>query len=358
MSPSIVQFVHSGQEVCNNIPLNSPVNLGGDTYDFISPWNCGQNKDRLKYIVNPGEYVDNGVSKKDPELHLCCQAEWPSLCRRRGFKLFEFEHLVKDLSNNPNVPNNLKQQYFTMPSNACSTGLYVFGRQFMFTCCPLIKKVPSYMYNLEPGSLILFCSYRCVDFWGPSSKIPFFWLDTVFVVDKACHVVSIDYKGRSIKYCQNDDSTEHVMDVSDLFWRRVIEPILAKAKGLLSPSTASNAIQLLNTQSIGASTAGMGAGAPTALNFPLTIYEGKVFNPNNPNAPYSFIPINEYCRDPWCFPAITDAIRVYNFPPTLLPTNKSFQLDNVQDGLVQDVWKEIWQKCSLSNCKYIWHLDE
>lgn len=159
MVPDFVQFMHPGNE-------HGPDERG------LKRWNLGLH--RRKFLRIEGEYLEAPTGQPRSS-EVVFWGEW------------EPESTVEPISDPvPNGPRWLHRPYYVRPHTYWPDGAdnplqntdpFVFGDRFRYTLCRQWRnasKRPSLLRDLEPGSLILFGSF----------KAGHFVLDTVFVTDE------------------------------------------------------------------------------------------------------------------------------------------------------------------------------
>ena len=154
---NVVQFMHPGREI--------------DVTGNAVGWNTGEHRRRLLY--NPGEYIDANNNSYHHD-SLCFWNEYEAPTRayptqlHQGWNYARYYHQII----NPIPPFQIVQcNRLDNDNGECcvNTDPCVFGETFTYSNC---QQVPGGdLWNLPPGSLILFGSLHAGDFY----------LDTVFV---------------------------------------------------------------------------------------------------------------------------------------------------------------------------------
>ncbi len=157
--PDLVQFMHPGNE-------------HGADEGALKHWNIGLH--RRKFLRVEGEYLE-ALAGPPRSGEVVLWGEW------------EPESTVEPISDPvPNGPHWLHRPYYVKPDTYWPDGAddplqntdpFVFGDRFRYTLCRQWRnasKRPSLLRDLEPGSLILFGSF----------KAGAFVLDTAFITDE------------------------------------------------------------------------------------------------------------------------------------------------------------------------------
>ena len=341
MNPVIVQFLHPGKERDKKafVPVKTPCSLQGEEYHLICPWRPSNDGHARKFIVNSGEYYDGKHSIRDGRLYFWGEAEWDSLCREIGqgqHGIFPcYEHVV----------GKIPAQYCSAPVKGLNTDPYVFGDAFKYCCCQQRRKTgPTRLHDLPEGSIVLFGSYKIND------KVAGFYLDTVFVVDRKLGEYS---KGTEMCRQLASMGGDIQRKVSPIYQKRVLETI-----GVEETSQAEGE-ECLPTDSAATGSNGgeclAGASEENGGNGAFSLYIGKVFNPKEPNTPFSFVPVipgnTRYPRP-----------RLSSFSidgKNVISSNmrQGFKVTEFSRTKMDTVWKCLL-KAIPSEYKYAWHIDE
>ena len=172
----VVQFMHPGCEI----------DVVGNTVG----WNTKEHCRRLLY--HAGEYIDvNNNSYHNDNLCFWNEYEAPTRAypthRQHGWDYAKYYHqIIKPIQPSPNSQRN---RHGNALSDCCdNTDPCVFGETFKYSNC---QQVPGGdLWNLPPGSLILFGSLHAACFY----------LDTVFVTKDAGIKYSVPIAGHALPF--------------------------------------------------------------------------------------------------------------------------------------------------------------
>lgn len=172
------------------VQLNHPghqktYKIGGGYYlnnnMSIREWNTYSSHYR-KFILNEGEYLDSLIDASPKKSELYFWGEW------EGKSQFEYMQ-NKDTRKLPNGVHKPFHSELKKALDSQNTDPYIYGDFFKYATC----KQTGALYDLEPGSLILFGSTY------PSLGI--FYLDTVFVVKSHESAISV-FENKAKNYTQ------------------------------------------------------------------------------------------------------------------------------------------------------------